>query len=179
MRILYSSIDKINKPHNVQLKLHSSIPFSIKNHSYLCSVIFGQEEKNKNKTGRNVKAEQKKPKTIIPVSYNAATCLNISSLAVKWIHTLILSTLKCWLCVGRLCGYTKVCPDFSFSKAHKKNVTVTQTLRNGTADFFPSAAGRWLEPKLTPWTKYRNKSALTTLTNYRVMFSSRPKKPKK
>lgn len=83
MRILYSSIDKINKPHNVQLKLHSSIPFSIKNHSYLCSVIFGQEEKNKNKTGRNVKAEQKKPKTIIPVSYNAATCLNISSLAVK------------------------------------------------------------------------------------------------
>lgn len=61
MRILYSSIDKINKPHNVQLKLHSSIPFSIKNHSYLCSVIFGQEEKNKNKTGRNVKAEQKKP----------------------------------------------------------------------------------------------------------------------
>ena len=147
MRILYSSIDKINKPHNVQLILHSSIPNSIKNHSYLCSVIFGQEEKNKNKTGRNVKAEQKKPKKnkiIIPVSYNAVTCLNISSLAVKWIHTLILSTLKCWLCVGRLCGYTKVCPDFSFSKAHKKNFTVTQTLRNGTADFlffFPPQRG--------------------------------------
>lgn len=153
MRILYSSIDKINKPHNVQLKLHSSIPFSIKNHSYLCSVIFGQEEKNKNKTGRNVKAEQKKPKTIIPVSYNAATCLNISSLAVKWIHTLILSTLKCWLCVGRLCGYTKVCPDFSFSKAHKKNVTVTQTLRNGTADFFSLRGGEMTWAKVNTLNK--------------------------
>lgn len=50
VRILYSSIDKINKPHNVQLILHSSILFFYQKSFtmvYFCMVIFGQEEKQK------------------------------------------------------------------------------------------------------------------------------------